>query len=1394
MSLFVDDSEPLELVSMPVERIGRFVLHRAGIRNVWQYDDVSLLFSGGRMLLRGKNGAGKSKAMEMLLPFLLDGDTRALDCVRKDRTSLFWLMTDGREPGNHIGYMWLELRAVDSAGNEEFRTLGCGVKASSAARKHTAWFFISNKRVNDGIALDDESGMLEQEAFRNQLEPEEFFATATSYARRVATELFGIEDEARYRNLCHLLYELRRPSVGESIEAGQHTKVLTEALPPLDDDLITNVAQNFDDLTKIREDLARAERTERALTTFLDSYRDYARGVLRHRAQFVIDAANEAKTTQRNLKNAEGEAQRARQSAETAQDRVDQLDTQAHDAQNELQVLLTSPAYQHLQSINDRKKRVDAYLSAAKAAENAAELSRDHVEQWAAKVTLSATNVDHEATQTRATRRALEPLAVSAGIDANLLAEPVTITDVHRPPEPSVSLPQPAEPPESAPRTIDIGAVESAIERYASDLKALVSHCHHRTTILGTLIKDAEQAEHLDKVATTAEAAASSAQRQLERASLAENQAAATASEEHRRWRHQVNLWLNQAKVVCDDTDWSTVSAYCEVDSEVLLTADEADSLAGKVEQLLVPSHHSVETALMEATIAKRDADAALAALETQLAEVEARTEKLPEPSPYRALSRDSSTGIAFYAAVEFATDVDQATAAGIEAALQASGLLDGWVSTEGMLRSATTEDLLLTPSPLPAGVTPLSSVLTPAAPPDSAVESTTISALLTSIAVGSHPEASSWVDGKGRWRLGVATGAWHKGQVEFIGVTARRQARERELIDMNTQILEAQSQVTKARDAREAVINRRDELTRLRHDLPGTRELVEALNRLATLGMITSQHRSESEELRNAAEQARDVETRARRHLSEQASRFGMPKELSALGELRSAVSLFTQRVQTALSDAERITRELESHHKAIESWQRASDEYQRLAATAAQERIRYHDEAAQLATLEDAVGEGAQEVQSKINQAQALLDEAERSLPWARKELTGLQQDRALADDRVNRLHIAVGEADRATQNAATSLDRILTTPGLSLAAFGAEGVELTTPPEDSIRPGQQLDAYAKKIIDAATGGSEVSEGSILRRYETLSGDSGIAAGYEATQDETDDGVKVFEIQDDTGRQPIAVVAQRLTKEVAEAKSRLTVRQQEVFQRFLLSELGEHLRRQLLDADTLCAAMNESLAKVRTSHGLGVRLDWHLREDAPPEALDAIPMLREAPAIRGEEKNQQLARLLGSLIDAAREADPSASYEVHLHTALDYRNWHTFAIKVIDAAHPRRERNLSNRLAVSQGEQRVLAYLTLFSAASAYFDSLKKRAPQAPRLILLDDAFAKVDEPTHGLLLGLLLELDLDFIITSERVTGCVPGISLEIYECLRDPRTPGVALVHTHWDGERATLEVT
>src|SRR5688500_18243686 len=86
----------------------RFRLSRAGVLNVWQYDDQVFEFADGRLLLRGANGAGKSKTLEMLLPFVLDGDKARITASGRHHTNLLWLMLDGVEAQSRVGYVWVE--------------------------------------------------------------------------------------------------------------------------------------------------------------------------------------------------------------------------------------------------------------------------------------------------------------------------------------------------------------------------------------------------------------------------------------------------------------------------------------------------------------------------------------------------------------------------------------------------------------------------------------------------------------------------------------------------------------------------------------------------------------------------------------------------------------------------------------------------------------------------------------------------------------------------------------------------------------------------------------------------------------------------------------------------------------------------------------------------------------------------------------------------------------------------------------------------------------------------------------------------------------------------------------------------------------------------------------
>jgi hypothetical protein len=107
------------------------MLNRAGIINVYQYGNEILHFGGGRLLLRGVNGSGKSTAMNMLLPFLLDGDTRRIDAAGEQSGVLKAWMLAGREEAQAQGYLWLEVAKGDS-----YLTFGCGIRANRVYRGH----------------------------------------------------------------------------------------------------------------------------------------------------------------------------------------------------------------------------------------------------------------------------------------------------------------------------------------------------------------------------------------------------------------------------------------------------------------------------------------------------------------------------------------------------------------------------------------------------------------------------------------------------------------------------------------------------------------------------------------------------------------------------------------------------------------------------------------------------------------------------------------------------------------------------------------------------------------------------------------------------------------------------------------------------------------------------------------------------------------------------------------------------------------------------------------------------------------------------------------------------------------------------------------------------------
>ncbi len=179
----------------------RFRLARAGVLNVWQYDEQVFDFEDGRLLLRGANGAGKSKTLEMLLPFVLDGDKGRMTASARHHTSLLWLMQEGSSgTGTRTGYLWVELTRVDEAGCRHVLTCAVGIRHSASAKTASTWSFTV---PGDGVRLVEDDGTpLSQPRCREVVTEAggQFFDAPRAYREHVGRLVFGL-DPKRYDDL-----------------------------------------------------------------------------------------------------------------------------------------------------------------------------------------------------------------------------------------------------------------------------------------------------------------------------------------------------------------------------------------------------------------------------------------------------------------------------------------------------------------------------------------------------------------------------------------------------------------------------------------------------------------------------------------------------------------------------------------------------------------------------------------------------------------------------------------------------------------------------------------------------------------------------------------------------------------------------------------------------------------------------------------------------------------------------------------------------------------------------------------------------------------------------------------------------------------------------------------
>ena len=1355
-------------IDLPQPARHRWQPLRLGLVELYHYDVEEFWFRDGHLLLRGNNGTGKSKVLSLTLPFLLDANlTPARIEPDGDRNKrMEWNLLMGGRFERRIGYTWLELGRIDEAGNAVILTLGCGLRAVAGRSGVDAWYFLTEQRIGADLWLTtaQKTALTRERLVEAIGERGHVFQTAQDYKRAVDERLFRLGNE-RYAALVNTLIQLRQPQLSKQPDEDRLSDALTEALTPLDRDALEVVADAMAQLEELRRELEELEAMRKAVSAFGERYQRYAQVATRRRARVLRQSQTAFDESSRQLSAAEAALERATAAVTQWRAETERLDAQlAADAQR-ISVLETHPTMRDARRIADAQQRAAECLASFEEAEKrvATAHSRLSLEEEAA----ARRRQRADATRSRLVeldRRVCE-LAQSSGIEA-----------VHSRALAQVGFPD---------------GLKEAGGRFLDDLRAKVRGAEARRREQMTVVrKRLGEAAAADQACSAARSERMRRAEGFEAATAGSAQALAALQEAGtqlaRGWRLHV----------------SALEALSIPDSEDLL-----GELTLWVEALSGPNplrqavnrawqEHERQLAARRAALDARREQLSLERDELERERLRLETGETPTPpAPHArdAAGRSGRAGAPLWQLVDFSPVVPEADRAGLEAALEASGLLDAWVTPDGTVWESTLHDVVLTARTVcePA----LSDWLVPTAPPEgaaAAVSPSTVEEILASIVCGVEDPhiAEAWISPRGEFRLGPARGAWTKPEARYIGHAAREAARRFRLGEILTRLGEIAAALEECDGVGARIDQRRARAAREQDSCPSDDPLLRAHADRAAAEQVRRQAQESLGEADSRLASAENALARARDALELDAQSLRLPRDAAGIERLAESLDAFRLEAGELVSAAREHQGTLEELALQLEREARARLDAEATVEDRSAKRRILLEAQETLAVLQESVGKAVEELLRDLKLAHSTRDEHKAAYTRAQRQWIESTGEHGAAQTHRDDLREQLTERAAARRQAVDELQAFASLTGLFSVAVA------DVPLPDPAAPwGIETALAAARRAEQALADVTADEPAWNRVQNAISRDLAelqtamSAQGHKLSADVSDHGLAVSIFYHERPQRP-DTLRQLLDGDIEARRLTLTAKEREILESHLEKEIAANLQRRIIETEERVRLINAELEKRPTSTGVRFRLDWQpLPEQTEGSVAGLIEarkrLLKTNPDAWSPEDRREVGEFLQARISAERAREEQSTLVEGLARALDYRRWHRFRV---ERQQDRQWRPLSGP--ASSGERALGLTVPLFAGASSHYWSAHEHAP---RLVLLDEAFAGIDDEARAGCMALIREFDLDFVMTSEREWGCYPELpGLAICQLIRREGMDAVLVTRWTWDGRERRRE--
>ncbi len=272
---------------------------------------------------------------------------------------------------------------------------------------------------------------------------------------------------------------------------------------------------------------------------------------------------------------------------------------------------------------------------------------------------------------------------------------------------------------------------------------------------------------------------------------------------------------------------------------------------------------------------------------------------------------------------------------------------------------------------------------------------------------------------------------------------------------------------------------------------------------------------------------------------------------------------------------------------------------------------------------------------------------------------------------------------------------------------------------------------------------------------------------------------------------RIPFHQLIQILNDNIESQQLLVQKKDREIFEEILLNTIGKKIRTRIQASKRWVEKMDHYMRSMRTSSGLEISLKWRPQKAMDEDEMDTyqlVQLLEKDYRLLKDSDRQKLSQHFRFKINQARRLSlddhTTASFHSLVRDVMDYRQWFQFTLYGEKPDEKKKEITKNVFEKYSGGEKAMVMYVPLFSAVAARFENAKD---DAPRLIALDEAFARVDENNIGNMFELIAKFDFDYVMNSQSLWGDYETCpSLAIYELYRPDGQKFISHIAYEWDG--------